>query len=313
MKPEERGQPPEPGIHQGRIKPGEAVVAVTAHTLIAAGTYIVAKGTLLALAPMHVAFFRFLLATLVMTLMARRDPEFSKLLGERKLILLGFLAIPANQVLFLVGINLSTATHAALLYSLTPGVVLLLSLVMGTERLDPLRTVGLVLALVGALWVLTERGLDLDRGPLMGDLLIFGAVVAWSLFSVLAKPLATKHGALPVTAWSFIWGTLMFLPLGLWHIRSLDAAAVPMAAWGGILYLAVPTSVVAYLLWNWALKWIDATQVAIFMNLQPPLTAVMSALIFKEEMTAGLILGGLVTLAGVTITNIRRSNARGHP
>lgn len=292
----------------GRIKPGQALLAVTLHTLISAGTYLVAKGTLLALAPMHVALFRFVVATLVMTLLAWRHPSFSKLRGERSLIILGILAIPTNQVLFLVGISISTPTHAALLYSLTPGVVLIMSLMLRTERLDPLRTVGLAVALAGAFWVLADRGLNLTEGPLRGDLLIFGAVACWSLFSVLAKPLATRHGALPVTAWSFIWGTLLFLPAGLWHVRVLDISTVPLAAWGGILYLAVPTSVVAYLLWNWALKWIDATQVAIFTNLQPPLTAVFSALIFKEDMTTGLILGGLLTLAGVTMTNIKGSN-----
>lgn len=292
-----------------------AILALALHTLLSAGTYLAAKGTLQTLDPLHVALFRFVTATGIMTALALPMRSFRALAREKRLIGLGLLTVPLNQLLFLEGIQLSTPTHAALLYSLTPGTVFALSLALRTEPFDRLRAAGLLAALAGVLWVLAERGLDLSRGPLRGDLLIFGAMVSWSVFSVLAKPLVARHGAIPVTAWTFIWGTAAFLPLGLWSIRSLDPSSVTPAAWGGILYLAILTSVVAYFLWSWCLKRLDATQVAIFTDLQVPLTAALSGWLFHEAMTRALVYGGLVTLAGVTLTVLRPggSGKASHP
>jgi drug/metabolite transporter (DMT)-like permease len=289
---------PEGGRHLRRA----AILAISLQTVISAATYLVAKGTLLVLNPFQVAALRFALATTVMTLLAARRPGFLALGRRPQLFVLGLLAIPLNQLLFLTGIRLSTPTHAALLYALTPGFVFLLSVLLGRERASGLRIAGLLTALAGVFWVLSEKGLDLSRGVLRGDLLMLAAVLCWSVYSVMAKPLATRHGALPVTAWAFLWGTLVYLPLGWWHLRGMDPSAVPWAVWAGILYLALLTSVVAYFLWSWSLKHLEATQVAIFIDLQPPLTAALSSLFFHEPMTQGLVLGGALTLVGVTLT-----------
>src|SRR5437016_5954558 len=132
-------------------------------------------------------------------------------------------------------------------------------------------------------------GLDLSRGPLAGDLLLLVAVVAWALYTAEGRALIGTHGPIAVIAWTLIAGTVMYLPIGIaslavpgaWH-RILHASA---AAWVGVVYLVLVTSVVAYLLWYWALAHLPAARVAVFTNLQPLATAVLAHFFLREHIT----------------------------
>ena len=79
-----------------------------------------------------------------------------------------------------------------------------------------------------------------------------------------------------------------------------------LAARGCILYLAVLTSVVAYLLWYYALSRTEASKVAIFSNLQPAATAVAAWLLLDESLRWELAVGGVLILAGVRLTQRAR-------
>jgi len=226
-----------------------------------------------------------------------------------QLLVLSFVVVPVSQGFFQTGLALSTAAHAALLYSLTPLFVLLLAQALRRE-LPGLRTaLGTLIALAGTLYVLAWRGLDLSRGPLVGDLLLLVAVIAWALFTAEGRPLVTAHGPLPVIAWTLIAGTAMYLPLG---VASLAAPGTVQrivhasrAAWLGVGYLILVTSVIAYLLWYWALAHLPAARVAVFTNLQPLATAVLAHLFLGEHVTPQFIGGALVVISGVVLAQLR--------
>ena len=74
--------------------------------------------------------------------------------------------------------------------------------------------------------------------------------------------------------------------------------------WFGVAYLAVMTSVVSFTLWYWALRFLEATQVAVYTNLQPPATALLAWWILAEVPTWQVIVGGVMVMAGVTVTQL---------
>jgi drug/metabolite transporter (DMT)-like permease len=220
-------------------------------------------------------------------------------------IFLSFAAVPVNQGFFLYGLQLSTAAHAALLYTLTPLFVLLLAQAVLGEFAGWRTAAGTALALGGTLYVLLHRGIDLSRGPLVGDLLLLIAVIAWAVYTAEGRELVAEHGALPTIAWTLIGGTLLYLPLGLGSLLSptirADIAHASPEAWWGIAYLIVITSVVAYLLWYWALRHLAAARVAIFTNLQPLATAFLAHVFLGERVTAQFLAGAVVVIAGVLL------------
>jgi drug/metabolite transporter (DMT)-like permease len=275
------------------------------HSVISAGTYLAAKRALGELSPWELALVRFSLAGLFYAaLVARNRVPISRrdLWG---LAALGVVAIPINQGFFLYGMSLTTPGHGALLYALTPIFVFILARWRLGERATRLKLLGIATAFAGVVVVLLGRGAlgaAGAAGGLLGDLLILLAVLAWAVFAVWGKVYAERYGVRTMTGVTITIGSLLYLPLGL-ALSDLSAfARLSAVGWGTVAYLVVITSVVAYLIYYWAMKQTDASRVAIWSNLQPVLTAVGAWALYGEPITAAFLVGGGMVLAGVVIT-----------
>ena len=156
------------------------------HSAISAGTFLVAKRALGELSALELALVRFTLAASVYALLLWKERVRIARRDLVRLAALGFMAIPLNQGLFLVGLARTTSGHGALLYALTPIFVFLIARARLGERATPLKLVGIAVAFVGVLVVLLPRGAASVSGagsPLVGDLLILAAVVAYAVFA----------------------------------------------------------------------------------------------------------------------------------
>jgi drug/metabolite transporter (DMT)-like permease len=277
------------------------------HTLVSSGTYLAAKGAMSEIAPLVFAFFRFNLATVIFLglMIARRS--FVRL--ERSewglLLVLGLLAIPLNQCMFLIGLNYTQPTHPALLYATTPIWVYILSVRRGEEKSTHGKTSGIIIALMGIMAFFVEKGVALRFDYLMGDSIIMIAVWSWALYTVLGRPLVKRRGAVRVTSISLILGTAMYFPFGAYFALNFDYSGVGIVGWGGVAYAAILTSVVAYTIWYWSIKQMEPSRVAAFINLQPVVTAVAAFYLIGERLSAGTIVSGLVILTGVFLAQRR--------
>ncbi len=274
------------------------------HSAISAGTYLAAKRALDELPPWEVALARFTFAGLLFgaILLHRRVRIARKdLLG---LAALGFVAVPMNQGFFLAGLALSTPGHAALLYALTPIFVFLIARLRLGERATALKLAGIAVAFAGVLVVLGARGsvaLGGSSRMLLGDLLILLAVVAWAIVAVGGKVYAERYGATASTSAAIVMGSLFYLPVGLALSDVHRFARLTPIGWASLAYLVVMTSVVAYLLYYWALSRAQASRVAVWSNLQPVLTALLAWLAYGERLTGPFLAGGAMVLAGVLL------------
>jgi len=276
--------------------------------VISSGTHLVAKGALLLSSPLTVALFRFLAASVA--LLAVQRFRGARLAVERRdwpaFLLLGLLVVPVNQGCFLFGLSNSTPSHASLLYAMTPLVVLLFAGRLLREERLVAKTVGILVAFLGVGVILFERGLRNELTVLRGDLIILVAVLGWSLYTVLSKRLLTRYDPMTVTTWSIVSGTALSLPAFLIPGAIQPIGSIRPEVWGALLYLSIATNVIAYPLWSYALKNMDASKVAITANTQPILTGLLSWFVFREEFTPGFIAGAVLILAGVTWVETRR-------
>ena len=215
---------------------------------------------------------------------------------------LSFIVIPLNQFLFLYGIKYTTAANASLLYATTPVLVLVFSHLMLGERLTKQKTAGVAIAFTGVAVIVFEHGVSLSSEYTSGNIIMFIAVVAWSLYTIQGRPMVIKYGAFHVAALSMIGGMLLFLPLGIYGISRFDLSTLTAARWYGILYLGLGTSVVSYFLWYYALGKLETTKVAIFANAQPVVTSVLAYFFFHQVISGHFVAGAAVTLFGVVPT-----------
>jgi drug/metabolite transporter (DMT)-like permease len=145
-------------------------------------------------------------------------------------------------------------------------------------------------------------GLAVEGRGLAGDVLILVAVLAWSVFAVAGKPYAERYGVLASTGVAIAAGSAAYLPFGL-ALSDLSAfGRASPGAWSSVLYLTLLQSVIAYLLYYWALRRSDASRVAIWSNTQPVLAAALAWALYGEQVTASFALGGAMVIAGVVMT-----------
>lgn len=278
------------------------LLALLGQTLVSAGTFLIGKVTLRQFDAPALAQLRFALASagFLGLMAARGELRPARMKGAwGSILVLGVLGTTLNQSLFLVGLARSTPAHAALLYAATPILVLALAWARGQERPTARRVAGVGLAFLGVLYLLLGRGLTFDVRWLVGDAIILAAVAAWAAYTTQARPVVSRLGTLPVTGWAMTLGTLVFLPVGVPAVLHQDFTRVTAMGWIGLVYLALVTSVLSYLLWSYALARTLASRVAVFTNLQPLLTALLAWLVLGEPLTwhfvgaTACVIGGL--------------------
>jgi drug/metabolite transporter (DMT)-like permease len=289
-------------------RPPLLLPALGMNVLIASGTFLVAKQTLAEFPPLALAMLRFLLAVVVLWPMTRwlRPGRRVAAADRGRIMVLGLLAVPLNQGLFLYGMQWASASHAALLYALTPAFVALIGFMRGEARPGRREFTGMGLAFAGVLVLLLERGLHFDPRSLHGDLLILGAVVAWAAYLVLGRETTRRYGALVVTAEALVTGTIMFLPIGLLALARADLGGVSAGGWGGVLYLAWLTSALNYVIWFWGLRHLKSSTVAMLTNLQPVVAAALAWALLHEPLPPSFALSLSLVLGGVWLTQSAR-------
>lgn len=272
---------------------------------IASLTHIVGQDAARALDPSVLLLFRASIAAISLTLLVSVRQRTWNIFGGLtrsdwgRLIVLGLLNISINQFLYLEGLRLTTPANSALLYALTPAIVFIFAIRAHWERMNWKKIAGIVIAFIGTAILMFEHGASFASEHTQGDILIFVAVLAWSLFTLLGKPLILKYGALRVTALHMTIGAILYLPIGLWHFDPSIVPSFDLSMWSEILYLGLFASCVNYVLWYYALGKMDTSKVAIFQNLQPVLTTVLALSLGRAEFTSELVAGGALALGGV--------------
>ena len=281
-------------------------VVLILQLLVASGTHIVAKAVTADVDPVTLTFLRTIISGLGMILLLRARKISWKVdrSDVKRLLLLGLLGIPLNQFLYLYGIGFTTAANGALLYATTPVLVMVLSSILLKEKVTVRKAAGILLAFGGVVIVIFERGLDFSSGYTYGNIVIFVAVIAWGLFTVLGRPLILKYGALKVTCLAMLAGTAMYFPVGVVGAIVNPIHDISATDWIGILYLGIGTSIVGYVLWYYAIGRIDVSKVAVFANGQPILATVLAMIFLDYVITGNFVVGGMMTLAGVILTQL---------
>lgn len=294
------------------------LAAAFAHQIFGGGTFVFARYVLLQTDPFVVAFLRYIIAAGILCLIARRmgkRPDAVPISSHDKwkIIKLGLVIIIFNQTFYLFGQKYTSAGHGSLQFATTPIFVYLMAMKRLGETWSKTKGLGILLAVLGSVVVIFEKGSKFDFDFLKGDIIIMVAVVAWAYYTVWGKPLVQKYGAFRVTAYSLASGTVVFFPFGLYRFIIADLTRVDIYGWLSILYIAIMTSVVSYSIWYWMLKYMEASRLAVITNFQPVVAGILGFYILGESLSFLFVIGGLIILIGVTVTQKARVSGAKSP
>lgn len=282
-----------------------ADLGLLALTLIWAVNFSVIKAGLSDVPPFVFNALRFPLAglTLLLLLRSRGRIPLPRREDLGRIILLGVFGNVVYQFFFIIGMDLTRAGNASLLLATTPIFVALWSVTAGHERSHPRVWAGAVGTLAGMAVVVAggPGGFSLDPDTITGDLLMIGASLVWSFYTVGARKPVQRYGSLAVTAWTLWIGTAGLVLVGIPGMLTLDWTAVPSEAWGSIAYAGALGIGVAYALWYYGVRHLGSTRTAIYANLVPVLALLVAWYALGEVPTAAQIVGAAIIIGGIRL------------
>ena len=208
------------------------------------------------------------------------------------------------QYLFLAGVARTSASNSALIFGCTPITVSLLSAWLGHERPGWYRWVGTLVSLLGIYFVVGHGAQG--TSSLIGDALIFGAMLCWAAYTVWSKPLLARHSPLFMTGVTMAIGTAVYAPFALLWLRGVEVGAISVGAWAGIVYSALFSLVAAYVIWYTAVQRMGGSRTSMYSNIVPLVAMAIAAVWLDEPVTASKIAGVVAVLGGVLLTRLDR-------
>lgn len=265
----------------------------------------VIKATLPSLSPFAFNALRFPVAVAVLTFFVLRLPASRPSRRDLvALVALGILGNVAYQILFILGLDATTAGNGSILLATAPVWTAILAGLAKQDRITGLLVGGITLTVLGislVVWGGARNMLLISQDTLLGDSLILMSALVWAAYTVAGKGLVDRYGALRVTTWTLWAGTPGLILLGLPDLLALDWRAVPPAAWAGVLYAGCFGIGVAYLIWYAAVGVLGSSRTAIYSN-TIPLVALAVAWVWLGEVPLPLqLVGCALVLLGVAL------------
>lgn len=263
----------------------------------------ITKDLLVTVPPFTLAFLRFLLAGAVMSVLWFRYADSHTPIRKSDLVslmLIGFFAITLNIGFGFLGVKLATALDSITFASMTPIAIALASVAFLGEKLTKLNVLGQLLAFFGALMVINSPTGPTENRAL-GDVLLVLSGLSWVAANIMAKELFHRYHSFTLTSIFFLVGTVTFAPLAAWETLqnpSWIGSATPLT-WAGVAYLALFTSVAAYLAYEWGLEHSSASYAGVIEHFQLLVGAIAASLLLGEILSGGYILGAGLILFGI--------------
>jgi drug/metabolite transporter (DMT)-like permease len=227
---------------------------------------------------------------------ARRVTNRRDLLALTGLALLG---VVLNQVFFLEGVHRTTAIHTNIMVTTIPAFTLAVAMLFGRERGTPAKMGGIALAGAGAIYLILGHNRAGEGASALGDLLVAINSLFYASYLVMSRDVVKRIDPVTVVSYIFAIGIVFIAPLGMPPLLHVTRAALTLKVVLVLGYLVLFPTFLCYLLSIWALQRVQSSLVAMYVYVQPIVTAIVSPLVLGERVTpraglaAALIFSGL--------------------
>ncbi len=286
--------------------------------LVWSGAFIAGKFAVPYVPAFTLTFLRFLIASIVlypvMKLYNRSHPEDNFRLIKKYIPLFlfnGIVGMAGYHVLFFTALKYTTAINSSIIGAMNPIVTTVIAAIFIRQKTPPMQIAGILLSFTGVVLTITGGNLsilasfDFNRG----DMFMAAAVICWASYAVMSRVKGADVPPLALTFYSFVFCTIALVPFVIWeHPWALEK--IPASAILSIVFMAVFSSVIGYMLQQIAIKKIGASKSSIFVNLVPVFSIILSVTILGEELMPVKIFTSLLIIAGVCICQLAGGGSR---
>jgi drug/metabolite transporter (DMT)-like permease len=274
------------------------------------GTFVAGRAIARDVGPLSIGFLRFALASILLLILTWRAEKRLPLPSSDQiipLVLLGLIGVFAYNALFFNALKLIDAGRAAVIIALNPVFIGLLAAYFFKDRLSPIKLIGILLSVTGAVIVISRGELNqlLGGGIGWGEILTLGCMASWVAYSLIGKAILKGMSPLVSVSYSSVIGTVALLAPACAEGMMGHLAEYGLLDWLGISYLGIFGTVLGFVWYYEGIKKIGPTRAGQFINFVPVSAIILAFLILGEPITWSLLMGSLFVIAGVYLTNMK--------
>ena len=287
---------------ENRNKAGHLCALLT--IIIWGTTFISTKILLVDFQPVEILFFRFVMGLLALLIIYPHRLKTTTKRQELTFALAGLYGICLYYLLENIALTYTMASNVGVIISVAPFFTAIMSHLFLKEE-GKLRAnffIGFVVAMIG-IFLISFNGSKLELNP-VGDLLALLAAFVWACYSILTKKISSYgYHTILTTRRVFFYGILFMIPTLFMFDFHLELSRFTNPVYlFNIIFLGLGASALCFVSWNLAVKVLGAVKTSIYIYMVPVITVVTSTLILHEQITALSIIGTLLTLAGLFLS-----------
>tara|TARA_X000000950_G_scaffold146451_1_gene180920 strand:- start:36 stop:698 length:663 start_codon:yes stop_codon:yes gene_type:complete len=216
-----------------------------------------------------------------------------------------------NMITALNGLYNSTPINSAIITTLAPIFIFLISVIIVKEKITKRKYVGVFIGFCGTLTLilLNEKSVSSALNINLGNFYLFINSISYALYFVLVKPLTKKYNMITIMKWLFLFSIFINMPFGLIEFTEINWVEISGVSLLKISYVVICTTFLVYLLNLYALKNLKASTVGMFIYLQPVIGILFAIYRGADELTLADISSVLLVFTGVYLVSNKTSKA----
>lgn len=284
-------------------------------TLFWSGNFVISRGMHGDIPPMALSFWRWAIALVLFS-----GIGIPQLWRQRRRILKHYRFIAVQGILGVAGFNSliylavqsTTAINAVLVNSCIPVLIGLCSWTMFRELMTLRQCLGVVLSLMGVIWIIVRGDLDnvLHLRINWGDLMVFLAAVIWALYSANLKRYPQEIHPYAYLAGIIMVGLVCILPFYCYEIATGVHIQLSWPTVLTVVYVALFASVLAFIFWNSAVRSVGANRAGPFIHLMPVFSTLLAVFFLDEEIFAFHLVGIVLVFSGIGLATVEMRTGR---
>jgi drug/metabolite transporter (DMT)-like permease len=204
-------------------------------------------------------------------------------------------------VFYNLALTFTTVAHGSLALAPLPLMTMIAGALLGIEPLNPRKTTGILVAVMGVAAALATALPDAPAGAWRGDLIMAAATLCMALYNVWTRPFILRSSALGFVTASMGVGAAALVAISLINGGAARVAQFSPGEWLAALCLGAGGGALAFFLWVFALQHASPSRVANTMTINPVVAGLLAALILHEPITINLLFGLVAVCAGLWI------------
>ena len=254
--------------------------------------------------PIEILFYRFGLGLIALLIAYPRRLKGTTVKQELMFAAAGLSGVTLYYLLENIGLTYTSASNVAVITSTAPFFVAVLAhFFLKGETIKLRFFVGFAIAIIGITVISFNGQLYFELNPL-GDILALSASLVWGFYSVFVKKISQYgYNTIQTTRRIFFYGFIFMIPMVLAtpFEFGIERFSDPTNLFN-MLFLAFGASALCFVTWNYAVKVLGAVKTSVYIYMVPVITVVLSAIVLDEKLNALLVVGILLTLSGLLIS-----------